>query len=160
MREMFRDMHEVLYLKMRGVIYVAIYQIRYNAKEEDGPFLEALWEDVQRCAYLLGIREFIWEIIEENISPRRATNFHVRYEVSSKKRLDEGGLWMEAQAYEALNGEDGYHGRVRIAFHIGSRLPELKRGAFFDLCFAAYYRKIHEFFPEYTTKYIDAPKGV
>ena len=141
-------------------------EITYNVPEDCKEFVEALWGDAQENAELLNIRRYFLRCRELNLDEGTVV-WEIAYEVNYGLPCFADEL---RQLYDA-EGPHNYCGAVcmsaafissedrRIAKLI-SLSYEKRLAAFHDMNYAAYYRRIAEFFPEYTTRYIDAPKGV
>jgi hypothetical protein len=133
-----------------------IHQILYTVQEADQKFMAALWQDIQSNAKALGIQEFTWDIIERNLDDH-TISYRTRYEVYRGNTLTMAfKQWRWQQCYDAV-GPHNYMGCVEIAVGLRPEKDE-SRNTFLTLCYGSYYRRIAEFYPDYTTRYINSPK--
>lgn len=127
-------------------------------QEADQEFMAALWQDVQSNAQVLGIKGFVWEIIERNLDDQ-TISYRTEYEVYYSKALKTYFRWRRwRQEYNAV-GLHNYRGCVEISVDINLSTTELQ-DALSTLCYGSYYRRIAEFYPDFVTHYIDSPKEV
>ena len=127
-----------------------------NALESDKEFINALQKDVRSNAVALGIEEFNWKITESDLDKKIVSYF------ASYEQYDEQScvVWHHRtwqQNYDAV-GPHTYYGSAKISIRL--RHPAKLFDEFSSLCFGSYYRRIAEFYPDYTTRYIDSPKEV
>ena len=130
-----------------------------NIPEDVRPFAEALWQDAQANANLLGIKNFTWNVIERDLDENTKSYYisYDHYEDNYSKRTLSWNILK--QEYDAV-GPHTYHGCVEIFVGLRAATSEESKNAFMQLCFASYYRRIAEFYPDFTTHYIDSPKEV
>lgn len=136
-----------------------ISQNFHGVQKSELLLVEALWKDAQSNADLLGIKNYTWDILEEDLNSN-TTSYSIscdHYEDSYSKRTLRWNILK--QEYDAV-GPHTYHGCVEIAVGLRAATTEESKNAFMQLCFASYYRRIAEFYPDFTTRYIDSPKGV
>ena len=121
-------------------------------------YLIKLWDHVQKNALILGLQEYTWELEEVDLDTNEVA-YHVRYEIVEKS----GRFQNDQQEYDAI-GPHSYHGGVYIK-NAGYNKPFYRLNSDRTLCFSmlnfqSYYQLIKELFPDYTTRYIDAPQEV
>jgi len=144
-----------------------VIQKKYEVKESDQALVEALWEDVQENAKILGIQGYSWTAVETNKGEgeaRYSIVFEVTYRVVSKEsarsHISSTSSINNCQDYRAKKPAQvypGHDGRIQIFVSCEEKRDQEKMRAFLDLCFASYYRRILKFYPEYRTHYVDAP---
>ena len=146
--------------------------LHFDVPEECREFAEAIWNDFCNNARALGIRGFTLKVIAFDLSsiPRNTVaTFCLERQIAPwwfmKNCWTENNALLLRQAYDAeLHMADNSRNYRRGSIHIETRAfrkkDTKKMMHFLDLNFVSYYRRIAEFFPDFTTRYIDAPKEV
>ena len=143
--------------------------LHFDVPGECREFAEAIWSDFCNNAGMLGIRGFTLKLIEYDLSskPRGiVTSYCLERQIAPwwfmKNCWTDNETFLLRQKYDAeqhiAENPHNYHGSIRIEATAFRKKDTKKMMHFLDLNFVSYYRRIAEFFPDFTTRYIDAPK--
>ena|GEM_PF-4379681 len=126
---------------------------QFEVPVEERAFVEALLGDIADNAKILKIRRFTFGMQESNLT-KKAKAWRVSCEQKLKHYGSYGGY--QKQEYDAESDHGGYNGRVSQ----WASAPKRNLKAFMALNFCSYYARIAEFYPDYTTRYIDCPREI